>query len=38
MMHTARLITLEVALMKDPSSPRDAFERQSLLLRDAFLV
>jgi hypothetical protein len=38
MMHVARLITQEVALMKDPSSPRDAFERQSLLLRDAFVV
>lgn len=38
MMHVARLITQEVALMRDPSSPRDAFERQSLLLRDAFLV
>jgi len=38
MMHVARLITQEVALMKDPLSPRDAFDRQSLLLRDAFLV
>lgn len=38
MMHVARLITQEVALMRDPASPRDAFERQSLLLRDAFLT
>jgi len=36
MMHVARLITQEVALMREPASPRDAFERQSLLLKDAF--
>ncbi len=36
MMHIARLVTQELALMKDPASPRDAFDRQSLLLRDAF--
>lgn len=36
MMHVGRLITQELALMKDPESARDAFERQSLLLRDAF--
>ena len=36
MMHIALLVTQELALMKDPASPRDAFDRQSLLLRDAF--
>ncbi len=36
MMHVGRLITQEVAMMKGAVSARDAFERQSLLLRDAF--
>lgn len=26
----------EISMMKDPRSPRQAFERQSKLLRDAF--
>jgi Histidine kinase-, DNA gyrase B-, and HSP90-like ATPase len=36
-MHIARLLTQEIALMKDPRNPRQAFERQSKLLRDAFI-
>lgn len=36
-MHVARLLTQEIALMKDPRNPRQAFERQSKLLRDAFI-
>lgn len=36
-MHVARLLTQEIALMKDPRNPRQAFERQSRLLRDAFV-
>ena len=36
MMHIARLITQEVAMMREPISARDAFDRQSLLLKDAF--
>ncbi len=36
-MHLARLLTQEIALMKDPRNPRQAFERQSKLLRDAFI-
>ena len=36
-MHIARLITQEIALMKDPADPRQAFERQSRLLKDAFI-
>lgn len=36
-MHLARLLTQEIALMKDPRNPRQAFERQSKLLRDAFV-
>ncbi len=36
MMYVARLITQEVAMMKEPLSARDAFERQSQLLKDAF--
>lgn len=36
-MHIARLLTQEIALMKDPRNPRQAFERQSRLLRDAFI-
>jgi hypothetical protein len=27
----------EISLMKEPRSPRQAFERQSKLLRDAFI-
>jgi len=33
----SRLITQEISLMKDPRNPRQAFERQSKLLRDAFI-
>ncbi|MFQ5521051.1 MAG: ATP-binding protein [Candidatus Methylomirabilia bacterium] len=36
-MNLARLLTQEIALMKDPRNPRQAFERQSKLLRDAFI-
>lgn len=36
MMHVGRLITQELAMMKGSDCARDAFERQSLLLRDAF--
>ena len=36
MMHIARLITQEVAMMREPISAAEAFERQSLLFRDAF--
>lgn len=32
-----RLITQEISLMKDLKNPRQAFERQSKLLRDAFV-
>lgn len=35
-MHIARLLTQEISLMRDPLNPRQAFERQSTLLRDAF--
>lgn len=35
-MHIARLLTQEISLLKDPREPRQAFERQSKLLRDAF--
>jgi hypothetical protein len=35
--HLARLLTQEISLMKEPRSPRQAFERQSKLLRDAFV-
>ena len=35
MLHIARLLTQEIALMKDPRNPRQAFERQSKLLKDA---
>jgi hypothetical protein len=35
-LNLARLLTQEIALMKDPRNPRHAFERQSKLLRDAF--
>jgi hypothetical protein len=36
-MHIARLLSQEIALLKDPRNPRQAFERQSKLLRDAFI-
>jgi len=35
-LHVARLLTQEIALMKDPENPRQAFARQSRLLKDAF--
>ncbi|MBI4655865.1 MAG: ATP-binding protein [Elusimicrobia bacterium] len=35
-MHVARLITQEIALMSNPKNPRQAFERQSKLLKDSF--
>ncbi|MFH1287229.1 MAG: ATP-binding protein [bacterium] len=36
-LNLARLITQEISLLKDPRNPRQAFERQSKLLRDAFI-
>ena len=36
-LNLARLITQEISLMKDPRNPRQAYERQSKLLRDAFI-
>ncbi|MCL5773837.1 MAG: ATP-binding protein [Firmicutes bacterium] len=36
-MHIARLLAQEISLMKDPRNPRQAYERQSVLLRDAFI-
>lgn len=36
-LNLARLITQEISLMKNPRNPRQAFERQSKLLRDAFI-
>ncbi len=36
-LNVTRLITQEVSLMKDTKSPRQAFTRQSKLLRDAFI-
>jgi len=36
-LNLARLITQEIALMKDSKNPRQAFERQSRLLNDAFI-
>lgn len=36
-LNLARLITQEIALMKNPKNPRQAFERQSKLLKDAFI-
>lgn len=35
-MHIARLLTQEITLMKNPSTARQAFIRQSRLLKDAF--
>lgn len=34
-LYMARLLTQEIVMMKQPKSPRQAFERQSKLLRDA---
>jgi hypothetical protein len=36
MLNIARLVTQEISLMKDPENPREAYNRQSKLLRDAF--
>jgi hypothetical protein len=36
-LNLARLITQEIALMNDSKNPRQAFERQSRLLKDAFI-
>jgi len=36
-LNLARLITQEISLMNDPKNPRQAFERQSKLLKDAFI-
>lgn len=36
-LNLTRLITQEISLMKDPKNPRQAFERQSKLLKDAFI-
>ncbi|MFH0777530.1 MAG: ATP-binding protein, partial [Candidatus Eisenbacteria bacterium] len=36
-LNLARLITQEIALMKGPRNPRQAFDRQSKLMRDAFV-
>lgn len=36
-LNITRLITQEISLMKDPKNPRQAFERQSKLMRDAFI-
>jgi hypothetical protein len=36
-MHIARLLSQEISLMKDPANPRQAYERQSKLLKDAFI-
>jgi len=36
-LNVARLITQEISLMKDPRNPRQAFERQSKLMKDAFI-
>ena len=36
-LHIARLLTQEICLMKDPRNPRQAFERQSKLLKDALI-
>lgn len=37
-LYLARLLTQEIALMKSPRNPRQAFARQSALLRDAFVA
>jgi hypothetical protein len=36
-LNLARLITQEISLMKEPRNPRQAFERQSKLMKDAFI-
>jgi hypothetical protein len=36
-LNVTRLITQEISLMKDTKNPRQAFLRQSKLLRDAFI-
>ncbi len=36
-LHLTRLLTQEISLMMEPRTPRQAFERQSKLLRDAFI-
>lgn len=36
-LHIARLLTQEISLMKDPRNPRQAFQRQSKLMRDALV-
>lgn len=36
-LHLTRLLTQEISLMKDPRSPRQAFDRQSKLMRDALV-
>ncbi len=36
-LNVSRLITQEISLMKDTRNPRQAFSRQSKLLRDAFI-
>ncbi len=36
-LHVARLLTQEICLMKEPRNPRQAFQRQSKLLRDALI-
>ncbi|MEE9591089.1 MAG: hypothetical protein V3W26_01110 [Thermodesulfobacteriota bacterium] len=35
-LNMTRLLTQEISLMKNPRNPRHAFDRQSMLLRDAF--
>jgi hypothetical protein len=35
-LNITRLITQEISLLKDPANPREAYNRQSTLLRDAF--
>jgi hypothetical protein len=37
LLNVTRLITQEISLMKDTKNPRQAFSRQSKLLRDAFI-
>ena len=34
-LNITRLITQEISLMKDPANPREAYNLQSKLLRDA---
>ena len=38
LLNVTRLITQEISLMKDTRNPRQAFQRQSKLLRDAFIL